>query len=273
MKFDVVLGNPPYSAPAEGKITGKRASELYTKFFKFAIDHADIIAMILPTTDTKLQKEHNDLLKQYANKIEYIDSSLFPNISMPTWYVICDKTISDKADIHWALGKTRNNIPWTKGGINMTAYKILTGGHGDNKQKFNSDITIYHKVNETRGLVIKYGRKNSVSKRQMFPEDGYALLLPQTFGDTGWSKTEIVKCNGKQSAFNGINIVFFKTKKEAEDLRDYMKTYKFIDAANKVKQGFNNMNLSSLKSINIKNSTKNNAMYLSKLQSIKISDI
>jgi hypothetical protein len=253
MKFDVIVGNPPFSKVSEGKTAGKRSEELYIQFYKWAVENARIVAMIIPTTDKKLQKTHNTLLRDTANVIHHIDPQMFPEISMPMWYVIADKHNNTRADIEWHLdGSTNNDIPWVKGYINMTAHKNLVGEHlGYDKPKKKSDVLIYHKVNITHGLVTLYCDEKYISAKGLFPKKGWAVLMPQTFNDDGWSKTEIVKCNGKQAAFNGMNIVFVDTKTQGEKLVEFMKTDHFIQAANKVKQGFNNMNLTGLKSMKL----------------------
>ena len=253
MKFDVIVGNPPFSKVAEGKQAGKRGQELYIAFYKWAVTHAQVVAMVMPTTDKKLQQNHNDLLRATANKIKHIDPSWFPGVTMPMWYVIVNKQDPNRCVIDWSLdGSVGNDIPWVKGNINMTAHKNLVGEHlGHSKAKKASDICIYHKVNETHGLVMLWCDHAHVSSRARFPDSGWAVLMPQTFNDTGWSKTEIVKCTGAQAAFNGMNIVFVKTRVAGERLVEFMKTDEFIQGANRVKQGFNNMNLSCLKAIKL----------------------
>jgi len=249
-KFDIVVGNPPFSKQNEGKTAGKRSVELYKKFFNMALEMASLTAMIIPSSDTKVQKTHNELIRNNANVIKHIDPSVFPGICMPMWYVIVDKKNTNReSSINWSLSSTGNNIPWVKGAVNMTHYKELTGGHGYPSPKKEDDVLIYHKVNGRHGLVKVYGPKESISKRQLFPSSGYAVLMPQTFTDEGWSRVEIVKCTGNETAFNGVNIVFVKTRKQANDLILMMKTEEFITGANSVKQGFNNMNLTCLKSI------------------------
>jgi methylase of polypeptide subunit release factors len=258
MKFDVIVGNPPFSKVSEGKTAGKRSEELYIQFYKWAVSHADIVAMVMPTTDKKLQKTHNTLLRDTANMIKYVDTQHFPEITMPMWYVIANKQDPARAQIDWCLdGSSGNDVPWVKGYINMTAHKNAVGDHlGYDTPKKKSDVCIYHKVNITHGLVTLYCDQQHVSVRALFPKTGWAVLMPQTFNDDGWSKTEIVKCTGKQAAFNGMNIVFVDTKTQGEKLVEYMKTDVFIQAANKVKQGFNNMNLSCLKAMKLDKSFK-----------------
>jgi hypothetical protein len=253
MKFDVILGNPPFSKVNEGKTAGKRSEELYIQFYKWAVGKADIVAMVLPTTDKKLQKTHNDLLRQTANIIEYIDPSVFPGVTMPMWYVVANNKVDTRPTVNWVLdGSVGNDIPWHKGAINMTAHKNLVGDHlGYTTRKRKSDIQIFHKVNATHGLVDLYCDRDHVSQSALFPNKGWAVLMPQTFNDDGWSRVEIVKCDGQQSAFNGMNIVFVNTKQQGERLREYMTTPEFVSQANLVKQGFNNMNLSCLRAIKL----------------------
>lgn len=254
MKFDMIVGNPPFSKAGEGKTSGKRSEELYIQFYKWAVTRADIVAMVLPTTDKKLQKNHNDLLRQTANTITYIDDSVFPGVTMPMWYVISNKNNTSRPNnISWVLdGSVGNDIPWFKGPINMTTHKNIVGDHlGYASPQKPSDILIYHKVNATHGLVSLYCDKQYINEGALFPKTGYAVLMPQTFNDDGWSKVEIVKCNGKQTAFNGMNIVFVSKKDHGQRLIELMKTPEFIKEANKVKQGFNNMNLSCLRAIKL----------------------
>lgn len=252
MNFDIIVGNPPFSAPDPNKTAGKFAGFLYQEFFAKSLELSNgVVAMVLPTTDRKLAKGHNELLREYANKIEYIDSSIFSGITMPMWYVICDNNSTETPDtIDWSItGDSMNTIPWTKGKVSLTGFKYIAGDHGSTVKNSDNDITIYHKVNITNGLVIKYADPIHVQKNQLFPNTGYAVLMPQTFNDDGWSLVEIVECNGRQAAFNGMNIVFTDTKEQAENLVEYMKTEEFINEGNKVKQGFNNMTRVCLRSI------------------------
>lgn len=253
MKFDLVIGNPPFSKVGEDKMSGKRGQELYIKFYRWAVDNATTVAMVMPTTDKKVQQTHNDLLRATANKIEYIDPACFPGITMPMWYVISDKNQACNANIDWQLNAPPgNDIPWVKGAVNMTTHKHANQGSlGTTEPKSKSDILIYHKVNVTHGLVKVYCSDSVVSKSALFPNTGYAVLMPQTFNEDGWSQTAVVKCNGRQAAFNGMNIVFVKTKNQADRLIQTMKSQQFIDGANQVKQGFNNMNLSCLRIIKL----------------------
>jgi len=251
MKFDLVIGNPPFSSHKEGKQAGKRGKELYIEFYKLALEISETVTMIMPTTDKKVQKKHNERLIETAKVIEYIKDDMFKGISMPMWYVISDNSRRKPKVEFSILNKVGNEIDWQKGKVNMTSYKKLTGDHGKERPSKRNSVTIYHKLNSKSGLIKKYGQKKHFKKHEFFPNKGYAVLMPQTITDDGWSVTEIVKCTGNEVAFNGVNLVFTKTKKEAKELVDLMKKSTFKAQANEVKQGFNNMNISCLRAINL----------------------
>jgi hypothetical protein len=255
MKFDCVVGNPPFSSHAEGKTAGKRGRELYIDFFKKSVEMADYVAMVMPTTNKKVQEKHNNLLKEKANVIEFIPDDVF-DVTMPMWYVVVNGT-DQKPNVSFDITNVvGNTIKWTKGKVNMTHYKELTGGHGEDNKAKSNDITIYHKLNN-KGLVTKFGKRANFKDHEFFPNTGYAVLMPQTITDDGWSRTKIVKCSGDQVAFNGMSIVFTNTKAQAQKLIDVMSTKSFKDQANNVKQGFNNMNMSCLTAIKIDKKVEN----------------
>ena len=250
MRFDVIIGNPPFSLRAEGKMAGKGSRPIYQDFYKLALGWSELVAMIMPTTDRKVQKGHNERLSVTANIIEYIDPTVFRGINMPMWYVISDKS-ENAFDIDFPLcSPPKNDIEWTKGRVSMSPYKAISGDFGKEEQSEDFPVKIYHKLN-SKGMVLKYGKWSHFRKSEFFPSNGYAVLMPQTITDDGWSTVEIVECTGKEVAFNGMNIVFTKTKKDAQDLVSIMETDNFKQQANKVKQGFNNMGCANLRAIRL----------------------
>lgn len=243
MKFDVTIGNPPFSLVNKKGGRG-RGKDLYPDFYRNAITNSDVVAMIMPNTQQTVNKKHNDFLRETANRIV---PCKFDGINLATWYVISDGSDS-KPDVEWIHnGQDQNNVNFAKGKLNVSSDVDCL--KRDKKRK--GDITVYHKVTGTTGLVIKYCSPKMVPKRKRFPESGYALLMPQAINDKGWSKTAIVKCTGNEAAMNGVNIAFFDTKKEAMKLRDYMKTEEYIENACKVRGGLGNMTLSAMKRVPI----------------------
>jgi hypothetical protein len=213
MKFDVVVGNPPFSLA--GNKTGKKggAKKLYPAFYEKAVVIADNVAMITPNT----QRQHisfNKFIRANTNKIIPIDDSAF-SVNISTWCLIKDNS--------------------------NTNVDLLEDRKGP--------YTVFHKVN-LKGL---HQSKTDIefSKLKLFPENGYAVIMPQQIQDRGWSATEIVKCDGAQAATNGVNLAFVDTRDEAEHLVEYMKGKRFVEQALSHCGGFRNMTLTALKKINM----------------------
>ena len=245
MEFDVVVGNPPFSKVS--KATGRgRGKDLYPIFFERAIDMAPVVAMIMPSTHDRVFAKHNALLRQVANKIIHIDPSTFSKIVRDVWYVIKDNSGS-KPDIEWLFDDSdKNDIDFAKGKLNVTTDKHMLGRTKERK----CDITIYHKITGS-GLVTNYCKAIEVPQMKLFPSSGWAVLMPQQITKNGWPKVEIVKCVGNQAAMNGVNIAFFKTKKEAQSLVEYMSTDQFILSALRYVGGMGNMTKTAMNNIDM----------------------
>lgn len=246
-KFDVVLGNPPFSVVREGKMRGKRSRELYVEFFRLALALGENVGMVLPSTARLLKRGHNDLLQENANVLVELASVDF-GVCIALWYVIVDG--SGRVPMYkFDLYDKRNGICWEKGRVNMTWYKKKAGDHG-REYELEGDVTIYHKVS-SRGFSVRYGSSLHFRAEHYFPESGYALLLPQTISDRGWGRVELVKCTGKQVAFNGMTIVFVDREEVGLRLLEYMRSEDFVNQCIGLRQGFNQMTLVGLRAVNI----------------------
>lgn len=242
VRFDAVVGNPPYSLA--GNKTGKkgRAKNLYPEFYEKAISIADYVSMIVPDT----HRQHitfNKFIRENTNKILPVDESAF-NVNISTWCLIKDNTGTNVDDIEWAdLHEIpEQKVKWAKGKINVTTESDLlkdTGG----------TYTVFHKIN-LKGL---HQSKTDIefSKLKLFPTDGYVVIMPQQIQNKGWSDTAIIKCDGTQAATNGVNLAFVTTKKEAEYLIEYMKKETFITQALMHCGGMRNMTLGALQKIDM----------------------
>ncbi len=245
----VVLGNPPFSKITKSGYQG-RTTELYPEFYKWAVENADSVAMIMPRTDQRsADTKHNRLISNTATDI--IDTTEgFRSILLKTWCVIADSKSDKKASIDWVIdGKgAKNDLNLAKGKLNVTGDKICLERDKGRKD----DITIYHKVSEKFGLVVKYCSPELVPVKKRFPTSGYALLMPQMINSNrGWTKTAIVKCTGREAAMNGMTIAFFETKKQAVAVEKYMKTQEFIDNASRLAGGLGGMTLQAMKNVPI----------------------
>jgi hypothetical protein len=242
VRFDAVVGNPPYSLA--GNKTGKkgRAKNLYPEFYEKAIEIADHVSMIVPDT----HRQHitfNKFIRENTNKIIPVDESAF-NVNISTWCLIKDNTGTNVDDIEWAdLHEIpEQKVRWAKGKINVTTENnLLIDTPGP--------YTVFHKIN-LKGL-HQSKTDIEISKLKLFPVDGYAVIMPQQMQNHGWSATDIIKCDGTQAATNGVNLAFVNTKQEAEYLIDYMKQEEFIEQALLHCGGMRNMTLGALQKINM----------------------
>lgn len=242
MKFDVIVGNPPFSL-AGGKSGKKgRAKNLYPEFYEKSVNMAKYVAMIVP--DTHRQNiSFNSFVRAHTNKIMPVKIGTF-NVNISTWCLFKDGSETNLDHIDWADLQTipEQKVVWAKGKINVTTEKHLLEDKG-------GKFTVYHKING-KGL-HKTTTSDNVSDKKLFPATGYAVIMPQQIQQSGWTKTAIVKCNGLQAATNGVNIAFVQTKKEAEYLVEYMKSRSFIDQALANCGGMNNMTLGAMQKINM----------------------
>jgi len=242
VKFDAVVGNPPYSLA--GNKTGKkgRAKNLYPDFYKKAVALSDNVSMIVPNT----HRQHisfNKFIRENTNKIIPVDESAF-DVNITTWCLVKNGSDTTVDDIDWAdLHEIpEQKVKWAKGKINVTTESELLEDTG-------STYTTFHKIN-LKGL-HQSKTDIEVSKLKLFPTDGYVVIMPQQMQNSGWSDTAIIKCDGTQAATNGVNLAFVTTKEEAEYLVEYMKEENFIQQALTHCGGMRNMTLGALQKINM----------------------
>lgn len=242
MKFNVILGNPPFSLA--GNKTGKkgRAKNLYPDFYKKAVDLADHVCMIVPDTHRQNTK-FNEFIRANTNKIMPISDDVF-DVNINTWCLIKDGSDTNVDEIPWSdlHEMPEQKVVWAKGKVNVTNEKEVL----ENKP---GPYTVYHKVNGS-GLQ-QSTTDNIISDAKLFPNKGYAVIMPQQIQNHGWTRTEIVKCNGKQVATNGVNLAFVDTKKEAEYLVEYMKIDEFVNQALEHCGGMRNMTLGAMQKIDM----------------------
>ena len=101
MKFDFVVGNPPFSTTNEGKQSGKRSVVLYPEFFKKSVALADCVAMIMPDTSNYVASAHNDFLIETNAKAFGISENMhaFMGIIIKTWFVVYNKSDTTPSNI------------------------------------------------------------------------------------------------------------------------------------------------------------------------------
>lgn len=252
--FSVVVGNPPFSSVGDGKRAGKRGRELYAEFFLLGLRLSDTVLMVLPCTEKKIQRGYNDVLKERATYIQYLDADMF-GIVVPIWFVLVDSG-PKRHGIEFTDYSRPNKIPWGKGKVNMTSYKKRVGTHGASDRSSPRDVEIFHKITKKKGLVSRYDVSGGVVNKQRFAVGKYIVLIPQTMMDVGWSGLFIVESTGMECAFNGLTVVVLDTRGQAEKLVELLRSALFIDEVNKRKLGFNQVTVAILRSIPIDEETE-----------------
>jgi len=198
MKFDLILGNPPFSKANEGKTAGKKSVNLYPEFFKMSLEKSDRVAMIMPRTDKQQQKDHNKRIVGNANSILSIGPEVF-NIATDVWCVFADKNNTDKIEDYTRV-EVKNDIEWFKG--KMTSSKK----HWETKRGH----PVIHAIHQSGPQILQ---SKVMKKSTTLPDHGYSVMFGITAGST-----HIVKC---ESQLVGVNVysVWFKTKKEATEFK------------------------------------------------------
>ncbi len=256
MKFDFVVGNPPFSDGRPDGKGGKSSNDiLYVKFFNKARELANNIAMILPSTLNKQMKEHNLVLSEVVTDYREISKEEFPGPTIDMWYVICLANAPVKSIPFTISDVPKNNIIWGRGKLDMYEHKnnAKAAGYGEGfigytEQTNADDVKVYHKITKSNGLEMYYVPNILVPTKKRFPSSGFVVLVPQTMTDAGWVSTEIVECCG-QAAFLNLKTVFFDTYDDAKRFQEFMQTEEFIDGAKKVRAGFNQLTIAGLQSI------------------------
>ena len=242
VKFDAVVGNPPYSLA--GNKSGKkgRAKNLYPDFYMKAIELADNVSMIVPDTHRQ-HTTFNSFIRENTNKILPVDDSAF-DVNITTWCLVKDGSDTNVDHIEWAdlHELPEQKVKWAKGKINVTTESDLL-------EERKGPYTVFHKIN-LKGL-HQSTTDIEINKLKLFPKDGYAVIMPQQIQNHGWSATAIIKCDGTQAATNGVNLAFVSTKEEAEYLVEYMKKDSFVQQALSHCGGQRNMTLGAMQAINM----------------------
>ena len=243
MKFDVVLGNPPYSLAGNKKGKKGRTINLYPEFYQQAVELGDNVAMIVPDSHRQ-DTPFNKFIRDNTNKIIPISETAF-EARVKTWCLVKDGSDTNVDHIDWAdlHQLPEQKVLWAKGKINVTTESKYL------EDKGKGPYTVFHKIN-MKGL--HQSKTNlDIPPARLFPSEGYAVLLPQQMQDKGWTASEIVKCDGTQAAAAGVTIVFVSSQEEGKYLIDYMKQESFVKQALSYCIGMRNMTLGALQRINM----------------------
>lgn len=240
MKIDVVVANPPFSVANEGKTAGKKAVNLYPKFYEKSLEIADVVCMIMPETSNQVNAAHNERIKATAYDIRPITSEQFPGVGIKMWTVFAHKSIPANVDDHFTDFQVANNLAFQKGKLNLSTVKDSVQAMG---------VRVIKAVYKNEGVIEEFIDPKAVRLHHCLPSSGYAVLMPLTMTDDGW-RVEIEPCEGQAVNVN-VYYILADSLEEAERLRDLVTSEQFVEQAKNKRGNQNVITVTALRSISI----------------------
>lgn len=260
VKFDVILGNPPFS-DGRSKMggAGGRGKDMTPKFFAKALELADTVAMVMPNTQWLVKRYHNALIKEHASAVIPVSDAHLKEmgVAQEMWVVITGHEGS--ADVSFIADETGNSIDWRASAFIQTNYK----GSITESESSDSDAVIhFREPKDPSGFVTKYIPTSKLDKLSVksdysviaFPTSGYAVILPRSVTkERGHAGVRIVECGSRlQVASKECKIVFTDTIEQAERLVEVLRKPETIDELWRVRnrQG-DDLKVFALRAVNI----------------------
>jgi len=208
LKFDVVVGNPPFSKANEGKAHTKKVN-LYPEFFSIALNLSRFILMIMPRTDNQVQQSHNKQIVENVTEIIEIDDDVF-NIATSVWCLVVDKSKKKKIE-DFTNKEIKNDIKWVKGRLTSSSKDWET----------DSGYDVIHSVQKSGPVILK---TDKLKKTAVLPTTGFLVV----FGIT-CNKSFVIESRGQMSGVN-VYSVWFEDKVDADDFQNKLNIkFKEID--------------------------------------------
>ncbi|MFA5067193.1 MAG: Eco57I restriction-modification methylase domain-containing protein [Candidatus Izemoplasmatales bacterium] len=219
MKFDVIIGNPPYQLNDKGGM-GTSAIPIYHKFVEQAKKlNPRFLTMIIPSRWFAGGKGLDDFRaemlsdKRLCKLVDYFDSTeCFPgvDISGGICYFLWEKNNSGNCEVVSVQGTKKSSL-----------IRPLVEGNGDTFIRFNEAILIVRKIQEKKeksfidlisprkpfGIIASIkpakDKKDNYIKIYSYPDDGFINKadIKQNIDFIGKYKVYIAKAYGERGAF------------------------------------------------------------------------
>jgi hypothetical protein len=247
MKFDVVVGNPPFSARVDST---NKSTDLDSLFLKKAMSVSKLFAMIIRTkhfTNPKSKFRKDVFSSNRVSKISYVSEIYFPTITNTATCVVYGELNSMDTKIIYKDGyvqnkKLNNNSvimfedPEYSGPItDNLAYRWSRGKVNRNKIIEDSNgVDLIEVIDRKKGLIIK--KVSLKLEKTGYKEHGVLLNVCADWGGLG--RIEVKPFNSVVSG----SIVFLKTGSEVEskELVKYLNSEKIKTIVKKNMASFHN---------------------------------
>lgn len=244
MKFDFIVGNPPFSITNPGKTSGKRSVVLYPEFYRKAVLNSDCVAMVMPDTSNYAASAHNDFLLSSKAKAYPISQEMHDTmgIIIKTWYVIHYKGDNTPSNIVFTTNlENANDLPIQKGRVNLS-----TTEHVSEQNEVYSVPVV--KGMTRKGMELRFIKESDAKFK--LTDDKFAVVFPLCVQPHGWSHCEIVTGYGQCFNINTFYIVA-DTLDDAKKFKELICSESFISQANQLKGNSGTMGLEKFKKIKI----------------------
>ena len=221
MKFDVVIGNPPFSL-------GKKQlyPEFTTKAFEISTRKVAMIAPYNLNTRNKYQ-EMLRLIKTHSTHVSEDVGGHFPGVGASTFvYFVADKTITNE----YVPNSKPVELP-----VHLPTKARLTGSiRGHNclsftKNQVESGVVFYHGVDKNMQIVTKQMTKEMSSKLKNKSQANWLVLLFATVSSGGKVNSTVVKNTGTTWG-DGIYAFECESKEQAVALNGWLQSDEFRSA-------------------------------------------
>jgi len=215
MKFDVTVGNPPFS---------NNKDMLYPRFFQLSLENSKEVAMIMPenlNVNWRYFINHNKLVKTHSREMMDVTSHFGVGISsMHCVFASRDinnkvEPIKDKFEGYNVLYPEKKRLKCIKGGFPTTSGIVTENG----------DIEVITKVHKTGPVIEKYDRKqvNSVRKLERLIYKGNKPWLCIVNHTPSRGKFNTYICESKNKMWSGfVFAIECNSKKEAEEMSKWL---------------------------------------------------
>jgi len=218
MKFDCIIGNPPYS---------KNKTPIYTLFYKKCLDKGNVVCMVMPSnlnSKHKRLQEHNKLVKTHSTIISKPVTDYFNVGIKEIRYVLSNKehinNIIDKEELYTPILPERKRLEPVRGNIKLML----------RENKCSDGIECITAINKT-GLVI-HKIKSQIVHNIIQPYSKFKVIA-NAYPSLGLFNTKILT---DPSIKYGYSVYIFNcnTLEEATTLQQWLISKTIQDEVNEL---------------------------------------